>query len=250
MRIFTTGVSSGIGKYIYEHLGGDGLTRETPLKKVEKIKREGVDVIIHCAFNSKEVTSESIYSYFDDNLFLTKELFTFPYKKFIYFSTVDLYPKDENLHLEDEIINLDSITGIYGMTKLVSESIVKSCSNNYLILRSTSLLGQYMRKNTLMKMIMDEDCRVALSGSSTFNYVLYSNILDFIKLAIERDITGVYNIASLSNITLSKVADILEKKVDFGSYTYNAGNISNEKICRIFPTFKKTSINVLKEFIK
>ena len=74
MRILTTGVLSGIGKYIHENLGGTGITRSTSAEELEKIKRDGVDVIIHCAFNSeKEVTSDSLYKSFKDNVLFVKE---------------------------------------------------------------------------------------------------------------------------------------------------------------------------------
>ena len=94
MKILTTGIMSGIGRFIHENLGGKGISRETFSEDIEILKKEGVDIIIHCAFNSaKEVTSESLFHYYNDNVLLTNDLVSIPHNKFIFFSTVDLIPR-------------------------------------------------------------------------------------------------------------------------------------------------------------
>ncbi len=251
MRILTTGILSGLGKFIHENLGGVGLTRDTSPEDIEKIKNDGVDIIIHCAFNSRRrINSDSLYHYLEDNVLLTKRVVSFPHKKFIFLSSVDVYPKRTDVHSEDEIIEVDSVSGIYGITKLMSESILKNHCENYLILRGTALLGKYSRKNSLIKIIEGEGCTLTLSGDSRFNYVLHLDILDFIKFSIDHDVKGIYNLASSENITLSEVVDMLGKKVKFGTYFYNVGNIDNSKISSIFPVFKKTSKEIVTQFIR
>ena len=70
MKILTTGINSGLGKYIHESLGGIGLDRDTSSEERQNIKNEGVDIIIHCAFNSSSgVNSDSLYSE-SDSFFL------------------------------------------------------------------------------------------------------------------------------------------------------------------------------------
>ncbi|MEW6006658.1 MAG: NAD(P)-dependent oxidoreductase [bacterium] len=251
-KIFTTGVNSGIGKYIYNNIGGIGLTRSTSDEDFEKIKRDGVDIIIHCAFNSKvNINSDSLYQYLEDNVLLTKKLLSIPHKKFIFFSTVDIYPKDNKYHSEDETIEINSICGIYGITKMISESIVRNFSKNYIILRPTALLGLYSRKNTLIEILESiNNITINLSANSVFNFVLYSDILNFIKFSINNDIKGIYNLSSSKNIVLSEIVKMLGKKVQFGNYIYNVGNINNTKISSIFPAFNKTSLEVINQFIE
>ena len=250
MRILTTGILSGLGKYLHENLGGISLTRATSPEDMEKIKNEGVDVIIHCAFNSRRgINSDSLYHYLEDNVLLTKKLVFIPHKKFIFLSSVDVYPKKAIVHSEDEIIDVDSINGIYGITKLMSESIVKNHCENYLILRGTSLLGKYSRKNSLIKIIEDEECILTLADDSRFNYVLHLDISDFIKFSIDQDLKGIYNLASSENITLLEVANMLGKKAKFGTYRYDVGNIDNSKISSVFPVFKRASKEIVTQVI-
>lgn len=251
MTILTTGALSGLGKYIHENLGGISLSRGMFPEVREKISNSGVDTIIHCAFNSqKKVDSRSLYQYLQDNVLLTEELVAIPHKKFILLSTVDIYPKDGRKHTEEEAIDTDSVNGIYSMTKLMSESIVKSRCSNFLILRAAALLGAQMRENSLLRILDNKDCTLSLSGDSKFNYVFYTNILEFIRLSMGKDLKGIYNTASSDNISLSEVANMAGVQVKFGDYIYDAGSLDNTKISSVSVGFRKTSQEVVKEFIE
>lgn len=249
-RLLTTGTLSGLGRHIHEKFGGSSWTRDTPLKDRQKIKTFGVDVIVHCAFNSsRSVSSNNLYVYFTDNVLLTQELVAIPHKKFIFLSSIDVYPKQPKLHSEDEVIDVNKVSGIYGITKLLSESLVKSHCHDHLVLRCTSLLGRNSRKNSLIRLSGEESYVLTLTSNSRFNYILHSDVSDFIQLAIRNDIQGIYNAASSSDITLQEIADMLGRQVNFGTDHYDVGDIDNSKITAIFPKFKKTSKDVIDEFI-
>lgn len=251
MRILTTGVLSGFGRYIHETLGGIGWTRQFTVEDREEVQRKGTDIIIHCAFNSRQtVDSDHLYSYLMDNVFLTKELISIPHRKFMFISSVDVYPKMQGLRSEKEMIDLFSVKGLYGMTKLMSESIVREHCPNYLILRCSSLLGKYSGKNNLIRIMEDEPCGLTLSGDSRLNCVLYLDVSEVIRFAIKHDIEGIYNVTSSENIFLSEVASVLDKQVNFGSYYYDVGDIDNSKISSIFPIFRKTSKEVIVQFAR
>lgn len=249
MKLLITGTASGLGKYLFETFGGIPWTRKISNTKRQKLKKEGVDIIIHAAFNSsKSVDSNNLYSYIEDNILLTEEITKIPHKKFIYISSVDVYPKNNKIHKESEVIDLSTVDGIYGIAKLMSESLIKNSSKNFLILRCTALLGKHSRKNSLIKIIKEKNPILTLSPTSSFNYILHSDVSEFIKLAIKEDLKGIYNLASSKNITLSEIAALLKKKINFGIYIYNVGHINNSKISSISPVFKQTSREVITEF--
>ncbi|MEK7517258.1 MAG: NAD-dependent epimerase/dehydratase family protein [Patescibacteria group bacterium] len=250
-KFLITGHKNGLGRFLYEYFGGIGFDRNMPPDKFEHIRREGVDVIIHCAFNSaREINSKNLYPYLSDNVFLTKRLAKIPHKKFIFISSVDVYPKDNKKHSESEVIDVNQVSGIYAITKLMSESIVQNICPNFLILRCSTLLGHDSRENSLIKIIKEASPALALSADSLFNYILHKDVLEFIQIAIKKDLQGIYNLSSSKNITLSQISELLGKKVNFGKYKYNVGNIDNNKITSIFPTFKKTSREAVLEFLK
>lgn len=250
-KILITGAASGLGKHLVEFLGGIPFTRETSEKEFNNLERNGVDVIIHCAFNSsKVITSENLYSYITDNVFLTNKLLKIPHKKFIFISTVDVYPIDGKKHCEGQVIDVNSVYGIYAITKLISESLVKGKSKNNLILRCATLLGKYSRGNSLIRIIKDKKPALSLSGKSSFNYILHSDVSGFIKFAIKKNFRGIYNLASSTNITLAQAAKILRKQVKFGDYIYNVGNIDNTKVVSIYPGLRQTSHEAISTFVK
>lgn len=238
-----SGTSSGLGKYLLGQLGGIPLNRKDPKESAGKI-------IIHCAFNrGNEAISRNLYQYLSDNIFLTETLVHIPHQKFIYISTVDVYPNNGKKHAEDEVINLEKVATIYGSTKLMAESIVQNLSPNFLILRCSALLGGDTRENSLIKIIKQRIPKLTLSADSVFNYILHSDILELIKIAVEKDLQGIYNVGSSKNITLSEVAVLLKKKVNFGNYKYNAGKINNAKARKYLPKLKKTSKEMILEFL-
>lgn len=250
-KFLITGHKSGLGRYLYEYFGGIGFDRNMPPDKFEHIRRESTDVIIHSAGQPpRAVTWRSLYPFIDDNVLLTERISRLRHKKFIFISSVDVYPKTTGPHNEEEDISLESITNFYVAAKLMSESIVMKTCPNYLILRCVSLLGTYSRQNSLIKIAEEENPVLTLAASSVMNYVRHSQVADFIKYAVENNLRGVVNVASTENITLGRVADLLKKKARFGSHPYRVGDISNRKISSVFPTFARTSEDIVREFIK
>lgn len=239
-----TGSSSGLGKYLHDQLGGSAFYRDG-----RNVKE--AEVIIHCAFNrAREINSKNLYQYLSDNVFLTKKLAKIPHKKFIYISSVDVYPKDNEKHSEDEVIDVNKISGIYAITKLMSESIIQNLCPNFLILRCSALLGRDARENSLIKIIKENNPTLTLSSESIFNYILHKDVLEFINIAVENDLQGIYNLVSSKNISLFEISELLGKKVSFGNYRYNVGEIDNKKVSKLLSSFKKSSKEVINEFTK
>ena len=79
---------------------------------------------------------------------------------------MDVYSKHLDRRSEDEVVDVNAVDGIYGITKLMSEAVVRENCPDHLILRCFSLVGKYARKNTLTRIIEDDPCTVTLPGSS------------------------------------------------------------------------------------
>lgn len=116
MKAFVTGIKSGLGKYLHNEIGGDGLHRDS--------------IIIHCAHST---------SNFDDNIRLISSLVKLPHKYFIFISSIDIYRDCEN-----------------GKNKLACEAIVEEHSNNYLIIRLPLILGEFQRPNCISRIMSGE----------------------------------------------------------------------------------------------
>lgn len=252
ISLLITGASSGIGWYLHQSLGGIGLTRHSANEDLRQATERGVELIIHCAFNSaKDVDSRSLSSYLDDNLLLTQRLLEIPHEKFVYFSSVDVYPSDGSAqHREDDVIVADQLRGVYALTKLSSEALVLARANQPLILRPTTMLGPLCRPNTISRLMDGWDGRFFLAERSLYNIVLYEDIARFISRAVNRNLTGIYNIAAAEPIELGEIAAMIGRSARFGSHLYRVAPTDNAKASAIEPAFLRTSAQAITTLIE
>jgi nucleoside-diphosphate-sugar epimerase len=250
-RILISGAASGLGKFLLRTLGGDSWTRALSSAEREEKRRTGFDVIIHCAYNSgRDITSSNLCAYLFDNVLLTQELLAIPHRKFIFVSTVDVYPKDEVVHSEAEVLKLDSMQGIYGITKLMSESLALEIGRKPLVLRCSALLGCDARPNSLFRMAQPGVPKIMLTPNSEFNYVLHRDVGTFVLDAIQHDHTGIYNLAASGNVCLGDLASHYGWRIEFGTHRYMAGHVSNDKVCAEQPSFRRSSFENAQDFVR
>lgn len=242
MKILVTGAVKGLGAYLSDALKCDTFTRNTHFHDIEY---QYYDWIIHCAFNAKNVISQDqLASYIKDNLFLTRDLLNKVVSlRFIFISSVDVYPGDSEL-TEDTPIDINKVKNIYGQCKLICEELIKQHSN-YLILRCGGIIGE----NKLPKSITGilSKGTTTLTETSTINYIAQKTILDIIQTdSVKNEIVNVVSDSSL----MMKELESITSPITFGSYQYNIGDIKTDKLKKLFPqvkipSSKETLMNVL-----
>jgi nucleoside-diphosphate-sugar epimerase len=225
-KFLITGIGSGLGKYLFENLPNSiGLSRDS----FNLIKNEDYDTIVHCAFN-KENNITDYYKYLEDNIFLTYNLLKLKYKKFIYISTIDVYPENPSN---------------YGLFKRFAESIVNQYPN-ITILRCSMILGDKTKPNHVTK-LRDNIPSLGLNGESTFNYILNSDILKFIKYSEHPK--GVIDFVSNNWAKLSDTKDVLQSSTELGEYIYSSNFEYQNPIHILHEEFNKSSLENLKLYI-
>ena len=230
-----TGVNSGLGKSVFESVGGLGLSRSNRSSLISECKISGVDTIVHCAFGAQggyeQFELEDYYKYVDDNILLTKELLDIPHNRFVYVSSLVVYEEGYNN---------------YKMTKLYCESMVQKLSKNNLILRCPAILSLNMKRNNLIRLVEDDNPKLSLTGDSNFNYVTDSDIIDFI---FNCDSTGTFDFVSSKNIELKEISSMINKEASFGQYRFRTPEVSNKKLIGSWPKMNKTSQETLEQFL-
>jgi nucleoside-diphosphate-sugar epimerase len=247
-KLLITGAASGLGAAVHRALGGTAMTRTTPWAEIEA--GAPYEAIVHCAFGSQKlVTPANAYAYLDDNLLLTERLAALPHRKFVFISSIDIYPVPRQGAKENDDYDLARLSGPYPFAKLLSDALVRARCADHLILRPASLLGPAMRPSTTLRVLTERAPRVFLHPDSRFNFVLHDDIAAFIVRAIAEDIRGVFNVASTGSIRLGDMAGHLGLAVTFGEHVYDAGDVSNAKIAAIEPAFRRSSAATLNRFI-
>jgi len=232
MKTLITGARSGLGKYLSENIFSDyhyygdidTLNREDNYDDFYKTE---YDLIINCANNGNHYTWGDVeYNFYRDNIFFTRDVARIPHKKFIHISTYDI---------EEDTP--------YSAAKRISETIVSTISQNYLIIRPSSLLGKSMKENTFTKILDGKP--VYLTEDSLMNYITHEDVLNVIEAEYPYD--GIVYLCSNENITLGEVADLVGKKIEFGDYwhkhpsiftDYNTDRTSKDNVTKFIEEMK------------
>lgn len=242
-----TGARAGLGLYLRGRLGGAGLTRRNAAAQLRRLSREGVDVIVHCAANAKPAAPDAdLYGFVDDNILLTERLTKIPHRRFVFISTVDVYPRGARGR-ENTPVRADRARSLYAASKLMSEAIVGRKARRPLILRAGSLLGG--RTSGSLARLARGEKSVSLKADSRLNCVLHSDVADFIALALERGLGGVYNAVSAKPMTVRQAARAAGcKKPAFGRFRYDVGEVDGRKIAAVAPAFRRTSLETFQVY--
>jgi len=221
-KFLITGIKSGLGQFLFESIkDSSGLTRDN----FNDIKSESFDVIVHCAYN-KENTITNHKKYLNDNIILTQDLKKLKYKKFIYISSIDVY--SENLSM-------------YATFKKFSETLMDS---EDIILRCSAMVGKSMKANSLTKLYENVES-ISLSGESTMNYILYSDLLNFVINADQYK--GIIDFVANDFTKIENIKGLFNSKTRLGNYTYNSVMNFTNPIYKLNESYK-SSIQVLREY--
>jgi hypothetical protein len=222
-KFLITGIKSGLGQFLFESIEDSyGLTRDN----FNDIKSESFDVIVHCAYN-KENTITNHKKYLNDNIILTQDLKKFKYKKFIYISSIDVY--SENLSM-------------YATFKKFSETLMDS---EDIILRCSAMVGKSMKANSLTKLYENVES-ISLSGESTMNYILYSDLLNFVINADQYK--GIIDFVANDFTKIENIKGLFNSKTRLGNYTYNSVMNFTNPIYKLNENYNKSSIQALREY--
>ena len=247
LKILTTGTRSGFGKFIAEKLNTSKFDRSFKLNQLDN----NYDVIIHCASNSsKKILSNEFQQFSYDNFFLTTELLKLNFKHFIFISSIGIYPQSERVYNEKS--NFDIKTrNYYEFLKIMSENYIQKSSKKFTILRVAGLLDKSSRKNSIQKLISNNNKKISLSSNSTFNYILYEDLLNFINIVMEKKKLGIFNVSASENIKLIDLKNYLNlNKVKFGNYEYRTPKIDNTKAKKLYANLKLTTYQNIKKYLK
>lgn len=225
-NFLVTGVSGGLGKYLFDNLpNSNGLHRNN----FNDIASESYETIIHCAFN-KENQITDYKKYIQDNIVLLQEVKKIKHKKFVYISSIDVYSPEKNN---------------YTLFKMFGEALLQE---EDLTLRLSCLLGKNSKPNHVSKIISNVES-ITLRSDSTFNYILYSDVLNFFIENKHNEKSGIYDFVANDFIYLRDVISLLKSKTSTGEYCYNSNYKFINPIYLEYPEYNVSSEEKLRCFV-
>lgn len=243
-----TGGSSGLGKFLLDFFDGNKYHRDSKKKRDQEIKRP-YKSIIHAAYNTnRSVYSKDYSDYISDTVGLTKKLINIPHRKFIFCSTIDVYPNNSFLGKETDEINLFDIKNLYSLTKLICEKIVLETANNPLILRLGYMVGDDMRNSNVKRSMSGKRENFSICGSSSFNIITHKQVGKIMLKSFETEQNGILNAACSPSIDLQRICYIRRTEPSFGSYRYESPKVNTNKLTRFMPEMKMSSEDIIRNF--
>jgi nucleoside-diphosphate-sugar epimerase len=250
-----TAVLGGIGllgsdlvRFLPPKLNVTPITR----KNYSKYKNQKFDFFINANGNSKRFWAlRNIYQDFEaSTISVYKTIFDFNFKKYIYISSVDVYPSPSkpSRAVEDSVINT-SKQNAYGFHKYISELIVKKHISDWIILRPSSILGTNLKKGPLYDILNSNPIFVNLN--SKIQFITAKAIAEIIETLLDKSVTGeIYNVGGVGAFEFSKIQKYYTQRVRVSNEARKqAYNMDVSKLKQLYPRLK-TSEEYLKQFIK
>lgn len=242
-KILITGVNSGLGKYLHQNINSIGLNRlnATALFK----ENSHYDYIIHCAFSKAASTFDK------SNSELLADLLKLHSKHFIFISSSDVYGNRSQKCSENEILKFEESFTEYTKQKIQAEFEIKKKVEKFLILRPTGLIGPQAMSPNLFKLINEDQPQLTLTENSRLSFVLYDEVLDFIKLYLNKSVSdGIYNISRIDSISISEIAALFNRHPKYGQHHYEVTNLDISKALHHLPSLKIQNKDLLRSLKK
>ena len=183
---------------------------EKQYSDIEKILNDTkIDIIVHLAAQIPSSFQECTYeNNFLPNVEMMNNLYNFAVKrnifKFIYISGFGSMDNPEQYDIKD----------FYTLSKITGEhycSLMEAASIQTASLRVSSPYGEfYKAKNVLNlfveKAIKNEDITIYGTGKRSQNFTYAGDVVNAIKLCINKEINGVYEIVSEENTSMLELA--------------------------------------------
>lgn len=267
-RILLTGGTGYLGKnlistlnkeYDFINLGRNSteLCKNIIWNPNETIKiNEEVDTIIHCAAivgNNQINLSE----YINTNIKFTSDLLDICTKNkvrnFIYISTGGVYGfKDEKFKESDPC----NPSGIYNLSKKFSEDLCLLKSNEMRIVINRLFFpygpNQQGRlfDNLIRSIIEEKKVNLNIGGAPIINPIYIDDLVKIIKLEIDGNVEGIFNICGEEQISIKNISGIINKYLNISQleYLYTKNKVSNllgdnEKVSKLLNYRCRSNIN-------
>lgn len=206
-------LGSDLVRYLSDRFSVTGINKENYSKYIG----HSFDILINANGNSKRfwanqhpledfnLSTESVYH----------SVFDFPTDLYIYISSIDVYVKHNSVKNTDEktIIDPQKLEP-YGLHKYLSEMIIRRYAKNYLLLRSSLMLGRTLKKGPFFDIKMQQP--LYISSSSRLKIITTKEIAQIVIKLIGKNIKNeTFNMGGVSTFSFKRANKYFEKKISY-----------------------------------
>lgn len=239
-------------------LGSDLVKYLSPIFRVTPINRENYntyigsffDIVINANGNSKRfwANQHPLEDFIKSTVSVYKTIFDFIYQEYIYLSSSDVYENhgDPRSAHEKHVINADRLS-FYGLHKLFSEILVRKHVKNYLILRSSMILGKNLKKGPFYDILHKQPLFIA--KNSQLQLITTEEVANIIHFLLINNISKeVFNVGGLGTFSFTDVQKYFNTQISFSKGSEKqVYEMSVTKLQRRYPL--RASIDYLQQFV-
>lgn len=252
LRIAVLGGNGFLGSDLVHFLSDNFEVTSVTRDNYQECIAEDFDVFINANGNSKRFWAlQNVFQDFEaSTISVYKTMLDFQFKKYVYISSVDVYPNHSSLSKtrEDQVIRIVN-QNAYGFHKHLSEQIVQKHVANWIILRSSMILGKKMNKGPFYDILNCNPIFVTLD--SKLQLITTNAIAQIIMTLISKNTTcETFNLGGLGAFPLSRARKYFDNKIQISPKAQKQiYQMDVNKIAKLYPQLK-TSEQYLQEFLK
>lgn len=239
-------LGSDLVTYLHPYFTITAVTREN----YDSFLRSNFDIVINANGNSRRFWANNniLEDFTLSTTSVYKSIFDFTYDQYIYISTSDVYPNhiSSRYTKETQQIETEKLSP-YGLHKYLSEMIVKNHSKNYLILRSSMMLGSKLKKGPVYDILQKKPLFIA--KESTLQMITTKEIAQCIYFLIKKKIKDkTFNIGGKGVVSFTDIKKFVALPVSFSKNAEKQEYEMNvSKLHSLYPL--KASKAYLQEFL-
>ena len=208
------------------------------------------DVVVNANGNSKRfwAIKNPLGDFTLSTVSVYKSFFDFKFTTYVYISSSDVYVNHSNSQftIEDQFQDSDKLSS-YGFHKYLSEEIIKNNCKKYIILRSSMILGQNLKKGPIYDILNKNP--LFISKTSRLQMISTQEIANVITFLINKETKNeTFNMGGTEIVDFKKIQTYFTIPIKFseGSET-QAYEMNVSKLNKLFRL--KSSEEYLREFI-
>lgn len=239
-------LGSDLALHLKSSFSVTGITKEN----YASYSNKEFDIVINANGNSKRFwANKNILEDFTlSTVSVYRSIFDFPTKQYIYISSSDVYQNHHSPRYtkENSEIKPEQLSS-YGLHKYLSEQIVKKHVPKFLILRSSMILGQGLKKGPIFDILHEKE--LFISKDSCVQMITTKAVAALLQALIDRNISGkILNMGGKGAVSTKKMENITHKKLLFSVDTEKQNYEMNISQLDDFYSLKKSE-EYLSEFL-
>ena len=239
-------LGSDLVKYLSQSFSVTSISKEN----YSQFRNHSFDIVVNANGNSKRfwAIKNPLEDFIASTASVYKSLFDFKFSTYIYISSSDFYvDHSSDTSTSENQVQDPSKLSVYGLHKYLSEEIIKKNCKNYIILRSSMILGQNLKKGPIYDIINKNP--LFISKASRLQMINSREVANVIAFLIDKKIKNdIFNVGGKCTVDFRKIQTYFSIPINFQDKNETQIYEMNvSKLNKLFPL--KSSEKYLEEFI-